>query len=365
MRITTVMLYNQLARSLNDNLTDLTEKNNWLATGKKISKPSDNVLGTIKAMDYKLSIDRNDQYQTNMVQANTFLDFNDKIMSQISDTLGSLKKLIYSGGLSPGTAEDRTYYAQQAESLRDYLLDLSNSKFNDRYIFSGFQSDQKAYEYDSTNHWYAYQGDSGQLKLPIDNTMYQTINVVGSSADSSISTAFSYSLPAPETITLSDGSVVTYSAALVQPPNAATIQVQITHPDHPGDPAYEDSFTFSNVMDMANLMSQAWQYQDVDGSALSESKSMNRIQALSIPLDKAEKQVLSVQAELGIRQVHLRDQGSRLKSGTLSLQNTLTQTEEADMNETAIEITKITTTLEALRMSASKILSQSLFDFLT
>jgi flagellar hook-associated protein 3 FlgL len=365
MRIATVTLFNQLARSLNENLADFTEKNTWLATGKKINKPSDNVLGTIKAMDYKLSIERNDQYQTNIVQANTFLDFNDKVISQVSDTLGSLKKLIYSGGLSSWTAEDRASYTKQAESLRDYLLDLSNSKFNDRYIYSGFQSDQKAYEYDSSNHVYAYQGDSGQLKLPIDNTMSQTINVVGSSTDSSISTLFSYSLSASETITLSDGSVVNYSAAPVQPSNATTIQVQITHPDHPGDPAYEDSFTFSNVMDMANLMSHAWKYQDVDGSALSESKSLNRIQALSIPLDKAEKQVLSVQAELGIRQVHLEDQKSRLKSGTLSLQNTLTQTEEADMNETAIEITKITTTLEALRTSASKILSQSLFDFLT
>ncbi|MBI4764768.1 MAG: flagellar hook-associated protein FlgL [Deltaproteobacteria bacterium] len=364
MRIASVMLYNQLARSLNDNLTDLIEKNNRLASGKKISKPSENVLGTIKAMDYKLSIDRNDQYQTNLSQANTFLDYNDKILGQVSNTLGSLKELIYSGGLSSGTAEDRATYARQAESLRDYLLDLSNSKFNNRYIFSGFQSDQKAYEYDSVNHVYAYQGDSGQLKLPIDNTMVQTINFVGSSPDSSISTTFSYSVPVPETITLSDGSVVTYSAALVQPANATTIQVEITHPDHPGDPDYEDSFTFSNVMDVANLMSQAWQYQDVDGSVLSESKSMNRLQALSHPLDKAGKQLLSVQAESGIRQVHLKDQESRLKSGTLSLQNALTQTEDADMNETAIEITKITTTLEALRMSASNILAQSLFDFL-
>ena len=91
---------------------------------------------------------------------------------------------------------------------------------------------------------------------------------------------------------------------------------------------------------------------------------MNRLQALSVPLEKAEKQVLSVQSELGIRQVHLADQESRLKAGTLSLQNTLSQIEDADMNETAFEINKITTTLEALRMSASKILSQSLFDFL-
>lgn len=212
MRIATNMLYNQLSRSLKNNLTELTEKSNWLATGKKINKPSDDVLGTIRSMDYKLSINQNDQYELNITGANSYLDFNDKVITQISDTLSGLKKLTTSGGDSVGSAEDRAYYAKQAGDLRDYLLDLSNSKFDDRYIYSGFQSDQKAYEYDSVNHVYAYQGDSGQLKLPIDKTMTQTINVVGSSADSSIDTAFSYTLQAPETTTLSDGSEVSYTA---------------------------------------------------------------------------------------------------------------------------------------------------------
>ncbi len=168
-----------------------------------------------------------------------------------------------------------------------------------------------------------------------------------------------------ETTTLSDGSVVSYTAVPDPILGKTSIEVSITHPDHPGDPGYEDHFSFSNFMDMANILSSAWQNQDADGTSLSESKAMKRIQALSIPLEKALKQVLTVQAELSIRQVHLADQKSRLEAGTVNLKNNLTEIEDADMTETAIELQKLTTTLEALRMSSSKILSQSLFDFLT
>jgi len=365
MRISSDMLYNQLVRGLKDNLTELNDLSTRLATGKKINKTSDDVLGTVKAMEYKLSISQNDQYGQNITEANQYLEFNDTVLSQVSDTLTELKKMVYNGGDTLGTVEDRAYYAEKAANLRDYLLDLSNSKFRDRYIYSGFQSDQKAYEYDMANHRYVYQGDSGQLRLPISKEMNQTINVVGSSADSSISTAFSYTLQAVETTTLSDGSQVSYTAVPDPAMGITTIAVTITHPDYPGDPDYEDSFSFSNLMDMANILSSAWQYQEVDGTSLSESKSMRRIQALSIPVDKAGKQVLTIQADLSIRQVHLTEQKSRLEAGTLNLKNNLTETEDADMTETIVDLQKLTSYLEALRMSSSKILSQSLFDFLS
>lgn len=364
MRISTNTLYSQLARGLKDNLTELTEISNQLATGKKINKPSDDVLGTTKVMDYKLSIGQNDQYERNITTANNYLDFNDQVLTQVLDTLATLKNLISSGGDSTGSEEDRAYYAQQAADFRNYLLDLSNSQFNNRYIYSGFQSDQKAYVYDSTNYLYVYHGDSGQLRLPIDNGMNQTINVVGSSNDSTVTTAFSYTLKAPEQTTLADGSIVTYTAVPDPTHNATIIQVQITHPDHPGDPDYEDSFSFSNFMDMANILSHAWQYQDVDGSDLSETKSMNRIAALANPLGKAQKQVLTVQGELGVRQNNLNDQKTRLDVNTASLQDAQSKTEDVNMDESIIDLQKVATTLNALRSASAEILSKSLFDFL-
>jgi flagellin-like hook-associated protein FlgL len=103
----------------------------------------------------------------------------------------------------------------------------------------------------------------------------------------------------------------------------------------------------------------------VDGSGLSDSKSLNRIAALAIPLEKAQKQVLTVQNEVGFRQTNLNDQKTKLDASTVSLQNAQSQIEDANMNETIIDLQKISTALEALRLSSSKILSKSLFDFLT
>jgi flagellar hook-associated protein 3 FlgL len=364
MRISSNLLYNQFLRGLNDNSSKLTDISNQLATGKKINKPSDDVLGTSQVLDYKLSISQNDQYESNIAQANNYLDFSDTVLSQVSDTLGSLKNLISEGGGTSGSTENRASYSSQTANLRDFLLDLSNSTYLNKYVFSGFQTDQQAYVYDSTNNQYVYQGDSGQLKLSIDKRMTQTINFVGSSDDSNIATAFSYTLKAPETTTLSDGSLVTYTAVPNSSRGDTNIQVNITNPDHPGDPNYEDSFNFSNFMDLANTLSHAWQYQDVGGSALSESKSMNRIAALAIPLGKAQNQVLTVQSEVGIRQASLNDQKTRLNANTVIFQNAQSQTEDANMDETIMDLQKISTVLEALRMSSSKVLSKSLFDFL-
>jgi flagellar hook-associated protein 3 len=364
MRIASNLLYNQITRALKNNLAELSDLSSRLTTGKKTTKPSEDVLAATTAMDYKLSISQNDQYERNITQADNYLNFNNTVLTQVSKVLGELKNLILDGSDASMSAEVRSSYAEQAADLRDYLLDLSNSKYGDQYIYAGFQSDQKAYVYDATNHRYAYQGDNGQLRLPIGKETNQTINFVGSSADSSMLTVFSDNLQALETATLSDGSQVTYTPIADPVSGITTIKVDITHPDHPGDPNYEDSFSFSNFMDLADISTKAWQYQNVDGTALSESKSLRRIQALAIPMDRAEKQVVTVQSALGIRQAHLADQKTRLETGTQSLQNALTQTEDADMTETALDLQKVANTLEALRLSTSKILAKSLFDFL-
>jgi flagellar hook-associated protein 3 len=364
MRIASSTIYQQLARGLNDNLTEMTRISNRLATGKKIARPSDDVLGTLRSMDYKLSIDRIDQYQRNIILAGNYLDFSQGVINGVAETLGQIKSLVSFSGGTTGEEEDRRNYANQTADFRDFLLDLSNSTYLDRYIFSGFLSDRPAYQYDAVSHQYVYQGDGGQLSLPIDRQMSQAVNIVGSSTDSTVVTAFSYTLTAPETITLADGSLVTYTAVSDPVHNSTTIEAVITHPDHPGDPDYEDTFAFSNFMDLANQLSAAWQYQNVDGTSLSPEKSLRRIQALGPALDKAQNQVLTVMGELGLRSSALQDQKSRLQTDTVNLQNSLGQTEDTDVDDTIIELLRIATTLNALRSSASKILQQSLFDFL-
>lgn len=180
------------------------------------------------------------------------------------------------------------------------------------------------------------------------------------------SRAFSLTLAEPLPTTLSDGTQVSFTQSKDPLTGINTVTVEI---GNLGDPDY-DTFTFSNFMDIANIMSYAWQYNDVDGTSLNstpeiaEKMALHRISALAKPIDDARVQTLGIQSEIGARQIVLNEQSKRLGSSTLVMQNALTKIEDADMTETATELLKTQTALEALRASASKIISQSILDFL-
>ena len=98
MRISSNRLSNQLLQGLDDNSSKLTDISIQLATGKKINKPSDDVLGTSQVLGYKLSISQNGQYESNITWANNYLDYSNTVLSQVSNTLESLQKLVSDGG---------------------------------------------------------------------------------------------------------------------------------------------------------------------------------------------------------------------------------------------------------------------------
>jgi flagellar hook-associated protein 3 FlgL len=339
-------------------MEDYAKLNNQLASGKKINKPSDDIIGMTRALDYRLSINTAEQYKSNIEEANFHLQFTDTVLNSVSNSLLKLKELLSMGGNNQ-TEENRAFYSQQASEWRDFLLELSNSKLRDRYIFSGYKTDQIAFSYNTGTQRYDYNGDLGEIQIPFDTGAILPLNIQGSKA-------FSFTLEGPLPSELPDGTQINYSQATDPVTGTTTITVEI---GNSGDPEY-DTFSFSNIMDVANTLSFAWEYKDTDGSdlnsdpAICERMATNRLLALSIPLDAARNQVLQAQAEIGTRQVHLDDQKTRLDNTTLNLKNALTETEDADMDETITEILKTETALQALRESASRILSQSLLDFL-
>jgi flagellar hook-associated protein 3 FlgL len=339
-------------------MEDFAKLNNQLASGKRIDKPSDDIIGMMRALDYRLSINTTEQYQGNIEEANFHLQFTDKVLNSVSNSLLKLKELLSMGGNNQ-TEENRSFYAKQAAEWRDFLLELSNSRLRDRYIFSGYKTDQLAFTYNSSTSHYDYNGDVGEIQVPFDTGATLPLNIQGSKA-------FSFTLEGPLPSELPDGTPINYTQATDPVTGITTITVEI---GNAGDPEY-DTFSFSNIMDVANALSFAWEHKGTDGSdlnsdpAIREEMAMHRLLALSIPLDAARNQVLQAQAEIGTRQVHLDDQKTRLDNTTLNLKNALSATEDADMDETITEILKTETALQALREAASRILSQSLLDFL-
>jgi flagellar hook-associated protein 3 FlgL len=172
------MIYERISKAFQKNMADIASLQDRLASGKKVSKPSDDVISTIRAIDYKLNISYNDQYKRNIIEAISQLSFTETVMNSVYDALIRLKELAIQGADSSMNLQNRAAIAKEVEGLRDHLLNLSNSKFKGRYIFSGFKTD--TITFDSTN--FNYLGDSGVMNVMIDRDTLIPVNITGSEA---------------------------------------------------------------------------------------------------------------------------------------------------------------------------------------
>jgi len=114
-----------------------------------------------------------------------------------------------------------------------------------------------------------------------------------------------------------------------------------------------DSFTFDNFIEMLDILAES-----LNGN------NAARVEALLRPLDDALGRVLNVQADMGARLNRLDAQKESLLDNSLMLRGSLSAAEDADMTEAAVELSKAEIALQALRDSSSRLLSQSLMDFL-
>ncbi len=208
------MIFNQLTKAFQKNLGTLSGLYNQLSSGKKIDKPSDDVIGLTKAMDYKVSINENEQYKRNIDEAYAHLNFAETIMSSVSDVLIRAKELAIEGANGTQSAESRAAIAKEVTNLRDQLLSLSNSRFRDRYIFSGFKTDLEAF--DSS---FIYQGDAGEINVMVDRNTSRAINIPGNVAFSTGGVTFFETLDALR-IALETNDITGIQAALTPLDNA-------------------------------------------------------------------------------------------------------------------------------------------------
>lgn len=177
MRITQFMIYDQISKAFQKNTAEIASLQTRLTTGKKINKPSDDVISSIRTLDYKLSISYNNQYKKNIIEAQSYLSFSETVLNSVSEALMRLKELAVQGADSSMNAQNRESIAKEVDELTKHLLNLTNSKFKDRYVFSGFKTDTTPFDNN-----FSYVGDSGVMNVMIDVDTVMPVNIPGNYA---------------------------------------------------------------------------------------------------------------------------------------------------------------------------------------
>ncbi|WP_246942746.1 flagellar hook-associated protein FlgL [Bacillus pinisoli] len=137
MRITQGILTNSMLRNLNQSFNRLDAIQNQLATGKKITKPSDDPVVAMRGISFRGDLNNIEQYQRNIAEVNNFLDSTDVALDQATSALQRIRELTVNASNGVYTNDERKSIAAEINQLREQLIDVGNSKVAGKYIFNG------------------------------------------------------------------------------------------------------------------------------------------------------------------------------------------------------------------------------------
>ncbi len=334
MRVNTNILYNQIVDSIAKKNQEIYDAHEKLTSLKKVNRPSDDVASYFKASNYKLKLNNIEQFKRNVNYADSSLQFVETQLNDLSDTLDRVIELMTLGLNATEDSVSRNAVAQELNHISEFMLGISNKTYEGNYIFSGFKTNQKPFP--SINSLYA--GDSGQINVSLDGISFISINITGDKL-------FTFNDFSSTSLTTPDNKYIYYNA---QADGSLKIEIRDT-----------DNTTVLKTIDVANVMDGIYK--------LSEAFSRNDLtsaRALTEVVSFAKNKVTIVQTEVGTKLSRLEKQTETLDEFDFIYKKLLSDVQDTDVTLVASQIASIQASLEALRLSAAKIFSQSLLDFL-
>ena len=142
MRITNNMLINNMVKYIGNNLTRMDKYQAQLASGKKIQVPSDDPVVAARALKLRTDVAEITQYQRNLKDAQSWLEITESSLSDMGDIFQRVRELVV-GSDAIESPEDLQATEQEIKQLKTQLINLGNSTYAGRNVFTGFKTDQK------------------------------------------------------------------------------------------------------------------------------------------------------------------------------------------------------------------------------
>lgn len=419
MRISTHQAFLTGLRGLLDGQANVTNLQEQIASGKRVNTPADDPIAAPQIIALRRQVDLLNQYEANANVAKSRLNLEESALDSITNSLQKIRQLAVQGGDGALDAGSRQGIAVELNQRVEELLGLVNTRGPDNeYIFSGYQANTETFVRKSGGG-FTYQGDEGQLQVPVSSTLNIPITDSGKSLFADISVPNNYTVtepvaPAPlntgtgvaqnSVVTNQatydafspDDAVITFSVAgptttysVTRASNGAAIsggvpaQPLTNIPYVPGDaiafegvqleivgsPANGDEFTalHSNPekQDILTIVEQLANGLNSLGNG--EASNLKRGELISdalLSLDNALTSINQATAKIGARLNTIENVESANADIKLLHENTLSKIEDLDYTEAISLLTQSSFVLEAAQQSYLKVNNLSLFNFL-
>ena len=142
MRITNKIMQNNSLYNINNNKIAEDQWNTMMATGKKITRPSDDPVIAIRALRLRSNVTQLSQYyEKNCKDAESWLDVTADALSTVTSVLTDCVKQVTKGANMDLTVDDLDIIVSQLDSLAKEYYATGNVDYAGRYIFTGYRTD--------------------------------------------------------------------------------------------------------------------------------------------------------------------------------------------------------------------------------
>ena len=403
MRISTSTIYETGGARISDLQVGLNRTQQQMAAGRKILTPSDDPVGSARALVITQADSVNDQYAVNRKSAKNSLSIAESTLSGVTSVLQNIKTRIVSAGGGILTDTERGFIANELQGDMEQLLGLANSTDGtESYLFSGFSSTVAPYS--KIPGGATYNGDQGQRYLQVDTSRQLPLSDVGSAIFGNIRTSngqfntvanpsntgqtvatASINIPTSSSLTGNNyevtfdstaanftitnkttGAVVVSSTAYSSPQTVTFDGIDLKLTNTPGAPAPGDHFSiqpgnqniFETLTDLINTLKTP-----ANNSAAKLDLAAGLAQANN-NLDKSLNNVLTSRTQFGTSLKEIDDLDNVGDSTSLSYKQELSQIQDLDYAKAITELNQQQVTLQAAQQSFVKTSSLSLFNYI-
>ncbi len=177
MRVSNNMLASRVVFNMQRSLNRFFELQTQMSTGRRINKPSDDPLGTVRDMDYRRELARIDQHRMNIDSAMNWQKNYDSALSSLGEMVSRARELAVTMANDTYDASEREAVATEIDDIIESMLDIANSQIGGKSIFAGYQTRSKPFS--SFTNGVIYRGDTGKIEFEIDSASRFQVNLNG------------------------------------------------------------------------------------------------------------------------------------------------------------------------------------------
>ncbi|RYI27937.1 flagellar hook-associated protein FlgL [Bacillus infantis] len=142
MRVTQSMLSNNMLRNLSNSYTKLGKLQDQIATQKKFTKPSDDPVSAMLAMNYRTDLNRIEQFQRNIGEAKNWIDSTDDALDKGVLALQRIRELTVQASNGTLDGNQKEHIMEEIKQLKEHLIDVGNTQVGGKYIFNGTKTNE-------------------------------------------------------------------------------------------------------------------------------------------------------------------------------------------------------------------------------